>query len=119
MVGGERKGLVTLRQIRGDQGVVTLNSAGSATRDGRRRESGQVAVLFALLLPMILVLGSIVISIGNWYVHQKHLQTQVDAAAFAVGTTFSGASRIRSRPTPRYGTKRLRTPATRTATLQP
>jgi hypothetical protein len=47
-------------------------------------------VLFALLLPMILAVGSIVITIGNWYVHQKHLQTQVDAAAFAAGTKFSG-----------------------------
>lgn len=84
--------MVTLRQVREDQGVVTLGNAGSATRAGRGRlrERGQVAVLFALLLPMILVLGSIVISVGNWYVHKRHLQTQVDAAAFAGATFFVG-----------------------------
>ena len=49
-----------------------------------------MAVLFALLLPVILGLGSIVIAIGNWYVHAKHLQTQVDAAVFAAGTQFTG-----------------------------
>ena len=57
---------------------------------GRSRESGQVVVLFALLLPVFLLMGAIVMDIGNWYIHQKHLQTQVDAAAFAAGTKFSG-----------------------------
>lgn len=47
-------------------------------------------MLFALLLPVFLGLGAIVVSIGNLYVHQKHLQTQVDAAAFAAATKFSG-----------------------------
>ena len=48
-----------------------------------RRERGQVVVLFALLLPVILGIGSVVVTIGNWYVHKKHLQTLVDAGAFA------------------------------------
>jgi Putative Flp pilus-assembly TadE/G-like len=55
-----------------------------------RRERGQVVVLFALLLPMILGIGSIVVTIGNWYVHKKHLQTLVDAGAFASGQEFTG-----------------------------
>ena len=55
-----------------------------------RSERGQVIVMFALLLPVLLALGSIVVSVGNWYVHKKHLQTLVDAGAFAGGTAFSG-----------------------------
>ena len=54
------------------------------------RERGQVVVLFALLLPLILGIGSIVVTIGNWYVHKKHLQTLVDAGAFAGGQYFTG-----------------------------
>ena len=46
-------------------------------------------VLLALLLPMVLGLGSIVVSVGNWYVHKRHLQTQVDAAVLAAAPTFS------------------------------
>jgi hypothetical protein len=57
-------------------------------RRGVRDERGQVVVLFALLLPMLLALSSIVLAVGNWYVHAKHLQTKVDAAAFAGGTVW-------------------------------
>ncbi|HXG75291.1 MAG TPA: pilus assembly protein TadG-related protein [Gaiellaceae bacterium] len=48
-------------------------------------EQGQVIVIFALLLPVLLALGGIVIGIGNWYTHTKHLQTKVDASALAGG----------------------------------
>jgi Putative Flp pilus-assembly TadE/G-like len=54
------------------------------------RERGQVIVLFALLLPVILTIGSVVASVGNWYVLKRHLQTQVDAAALAGGAAFTG-----------------------------
>jgi hypothetical protein len=54
-----------------------------------RDERGQVVVLFALLLPMLMVMGSIVIALGGWFVHAKHLQTKVDAAAFAGGAVWS------------------------------
>ena len=50
-----------------------------------RDDRGQVAVLFALLLPMLLALSAVVLDVGNWYVHAKNLQTKVDAAAFAGG----------------------------------
>ena len=46
-------------------------------------------VVFALLLPVFFGIGSIVLSIGSWYVHQKRLQTLVDAGAFAGGTKFT------------------------------
>ena len=41
--------------------------------------------MFALLVPVFLALGGVVIGIGNWYTHAKHLQTKADAAAFAGG----------------------------------
>jgi hypothetical protein len=55
-----------------------------------RRERGQVVVLFALMVPVILAVGSIVMSVGNWYVLKRHLQTQVDSAALAGGQSFTG-----------------------------
>ncbi len=56
----------------------------------RGREHGQVAVLFGLLLPVIFGIGMIVMNVGNWYVHKRHLQTQVDAAVLASAPSFSG-----------------------------
>ena len=55
-----------------------------------RREGGQVVVFFALLLPVILTIGSVVVSVGDWYVHKKHLQTLADAGVFASGQEFTG-----------------------------
>jgi uncharacterized membrane protein len=60
------------------------------SRRGQPREAGQVVVLFALLVPVILTIGSIVVSAGNWYVLKRHLQTQVDMAALAGGQGFLG-----------------------------
>ena len=59
--------------------------AASTRRQGER---GQVAVFFALLLPVLFALGAVVIAIGNWYTHAKHLQTKADAGAFAAGTAW-------------------------------
>jgi Putative Flp pilus-assembly TadE/G-like len=56
--------------------------------DPVRGERGQVVLVFALLLPMILAIGAIVFATGNWYTHAKHLQTKVDAAAFAGGAVW-------------------------------
>jgi hypothetical protein len=53
-------------------------------------ERGQVVVIFALLIPMLFAMGAVVLDIGNWYVHKRHLQTQVDAAALAAGPQFVG-----------------------------
>ena len=54
------------------------------------RERGQVVIVFALMIPVFFALGSVVMSVGNWYVHKRHLQTQVDAAVLAAGTQFVG-----------------------------
>ena len=55
-------------------------------------ERGQVVVLFALLLPVLLALSAVVLDVGNMYVHKKHNQTLVDAGAFAGATKFVGCS---------------------------
>jgi hypothetical protein len=57
-------------------------------RQHARDDRGQVVVLFALLLPVLFLLGSIVLAVGNWYTHARHLQTKVDAAAFAGGAVW-------------------------------
>ncbi len=63
---------------------------GGSSRLQKERERGQVLVLVALLVPLFLAIGSIVIDVGNWYVLKRHLQTQVDAAALAGGPAFTG-----------------------------
>lgn len=54
-----------------------------------RSENGVMLVLFALLVPLVLIIGSVVVSTGSWYTHGKHLQTKVDAAAFAGGGSWA------------------------------
>ena len=68
-----------------------------SSRPRRHSERGQVVILFALLLPVILTIGSIVVSAGNWYVLKRHLQTQVDSAAFAGAQEFTGCLSSRRR----------------------
>jgi len=47
-----------------------------------------VIALVGLLTPFVLLLLTLAIEIGNWYVHKRHLQVQVDAAALAAGQHF-------------------------------
>jgi Putative Flp pilus-assembly TadE/G-like len=54
-----------------------------------RGEQGVVTVLFALFLGLLLMFGSLVITIGSWYTHARQLQTKADAAALAGGGTWS------------------------------
>ena len=53
-----------------------------------RDERGGVVVLFALLVPTLLLVFAIATDVGNWFVHRRHLQMQVDAAALAGGALF-------------------------------
>jgi hypothetical protein len=58
-------------------------------RRASNSQDGGVIVLVALLmLPIVLLLG-LSVQIGNWFVHKRHLQTQVDAAALAAGQHFA------------------------------
>jgi hypothetical protein len=72
-----------------------LRGAAGRPRTG---EHGQVVVLLALLLPVFFVLGAVVLDVGNWYVHKRHLQTQVDAAALAGAHEFFGCNLIYEDP---------------------
>jgi hypothetical protein len=47
-------------------------------------------VIFAVVLPVILLMGILSVDVGNWYVHKKRAQTLVDAAVFAGASGFSG-----------------------------
>lgn len=65
----------------------------SATRgiaDLAAREEGSIVVFAALLMPVALLFLSFTVDIGNWWVHKRHLQLQVDAAALAGGALFGG-----------------------------
>lgn len=67
-------------------------------RQHARDDRGQVVVVVALLLPVFLLLTALVLDIGNWYVHKRHLQTMVDAGAFAGATRFVGCSTVSGDP---------------------
>lgn len=63
----------------------------SATRgiaDLTSREDGGIVVFAAMLMPVLLLFLSFTVDIGNWWVHKRHLQLQVDAAALAGGALF-------------------------------
>jgi len=51
-------------------------------------ERGGILVLGALLLPFLVLLIALSVDVGNWWVHKRHLQLQVDAAALAGGGLF-------------------------------
>jgi Putative Flp pilus-assembly TadE/G-like len=55
-------------------------------------ERGVILVLVSIVLPLILILSVVVVDVGNWWVHKRHLQTQVDAGALAGATRFVGCS---------------------------
>ena len=60
-----------------------------SARISPREQAGVVTVLFALMVGLILIIGSLVISVGSWYTHARQLQTKVDAAALAGGGTWA------------------------------
>jgi hypothetical protein len=51
-------------------------------------ERGAVLVMAAIWLPMLLLFGTFVIDVGNWFVHKRHLQMQADAAVLAGAQEF-------------------------------
>jgi Putative Flp pilus-assembly TadE/G-like len=48
-----------------------------------RGDDGIALIKVALWMPLLILLMSFVIDVGNWFVHRRHLQTQADAAALA------------------------------------
>jgi hypothetical protein len=56
--------------------------------DFTAREDGGIVVFAAMLMPVVLLFLALSVDIGNWWVHKRHLQLQVDAAALAGGALF-------------------------------
>lgn len=50
---------------------------------------GATLVIFAIWLPILVLFGTFVLDVGNWFVHKRHLQTQADAGALAAGGSFN------------------------------
>jgi Flp pilus assembly protein TadG len=48
-----------------------------------RAERGSVAIVVAIMLPVIIGFGGMVITVGSWYLTQAQLQNAADAAALA------------------------------------
>lgn len=48
-----------------------------------RGEEGSALMFVGVGLPVLLLVFAIVLNVGNWYVHKRALQNQVDAAALA------------------------------------
>ena len=63
-------------------------SATGGIADLTSREDGGIVVFAAMLMPVLLLFLSFTVDIGNWWVHKRHLQLQVDAAALAGGALF-------------------------------
>jgi hypothetical protein len=51
-------------------------------------ERGGVLVMVALWIPVLAVLLTFVVDVGNWFEHKRHLQMQADAAALAGAQAF-------------------------------
>ena len=46
-------------------------------------EAGAVLVMVAVSLPVLIGMSGLVLDVGNWFAHKRHLQTQADAGALA------------------------------------
>ena len=47
--------------------------------------------MVACWLPVLLILMTFVVDVGNWFVHKRHLQMQADAGALAAAREFTRA----------------------------
>ncbi|HEY0387103.1 MAG TPA: Tad domain-containing protein [Gaiellales bacterium] len=55
----------------------------------RQHDHGGVLVMVAVFLPVILMMASFAIDIGNWWEHKRHLQIEADAAVLAGGGVYA------------------------------
>jgi hypothetical protein len=53
-----------------------------------RDEEGATLIVVALWLPTLILFVILVVDVGNWFVHKRHLQLQADAGALAGGGVF-------------------------------
>jgi Flp pilus assembly protein TadG len=52
-------------------------------------ERGAVLVMFAIFLPVLVLMSAFVLDVANWFVHKRHLQMQADAAALAAAAVWA------------------------------
>ena len=52
-------------------------------------EQGAALVTAVIWLPVLLLIVVLVVDVGNWFAHRRHLQTQADAAALAAAGDFT------------------------------
>jgi hypothetical protein len=53
-----------------------------------RGDRGSVLIFVAVMVPVLLAAFAIVVDVGNWFVHKRSLQNEVDAAALAGGSAW-------------------------------
>ncbi len=66
-----------------------LISSPSAPATQVRDEAGAILIIFSLFISMTILICSFALDVGNWFEHQRHLQLQADAAAFAAASKFA------------------------------
>ena len=54
-----------------------------------RSERGGILALSAIMIPVFLILGALVVDVGDWYTHKRQLQNRADSAAFAAGVEYA------------------------------
>jgi len=54
-----------------------------------RKERGSVLIIVVVFMASAIALVTLVIDVGHWFEHRRHLQTQVDAGALAGGDVFN------------------------------
>jgi Flp pilus assembly protein TadG len=62
--------------------------AASGSRPSLASEDGGVLVMVTIWLPIIILFITLVVDVGNWFEHKRHLQSQADAAALAAAGDF-------------------------------
>lgn len=53
-----------------------------------RADDGAIIVTAAILGAALILLGSTIVQVGDWFQHRRHLQVRADAAALAAGPVF-------------------------------
>ncbi|NBX67162.1 MAG: hypothetical protein EBQ96_09225 [Proteobacteria bacterium] len=64
-------------------------SGATAPNSYLKSENGVVAVVAALMMPVLMGMGGVAVDAGSWFMEQRNLQTAADAAALAVAYEYA------------------------------
>ena len=56
--------------------------------DSLAHQDGAIMVMAAAWVPLMVLMAILVVDVGNWFEHKRHLQLQADAGAFAAAQEF-------------------------------